>query len=262
MSPDPLPRGRRKEGRTPETPHSEICEKGLLCSLLLAPGKTMALCGQRISASSFFIPAHRILFGTICKWSKPDSPIDFVWLRETLTARNQLAEVGDKLALDELYRFVPTAANAECYIKFVVEKYALRQTMEICRRTNDQCLDRDADPHIILKQAGKHIEEIAHGLNGEVPIYGEVDLAKLSDEDLEPIPEFPLDALPETLRLPVEEVMRHYKVSALLPAICALLVNSAALGRGIVIKSNVRRTYANSLRDYWSAEWDRQERRI
>jgi hypothetical protein len=39
--------------------------------------------------------------------------------------------------------------------------------------------------------------------------------------------------------------MRHYKVSALLPATCALVINSAALGRGIVTKSNVRRTYAN-----------------
>jgi hypothetical protein len=245
MNPDPLPRRRPKEGRTPETPHSDICEKGLLCSLLLAPGKTMALCGQRISASSFFIPAHQILFGTICEWSKPDSPIDFIWLCNTLAACNQLAEVGGKEALDELYRFVPTAANAEHYIKIVAEKYELRQTLQICRRTIDQCLDRDADPHVILKQTEKRIEEIAHGQDGEVPNYQEVDLAKLSDEDLEPIPEFPLDALPERLRLPVEEVMRHYKVSALLPAICALLVNSAALGRGIVIKSNVRRTYAN-----------------
>jgi len=54
-----------------------------------------------------------------------------------------------------------------------------------------------------------------------------------------------LDALPERFRLPVEEVMRHYKVSALLPGVCALVVNSAALGRGVVTKSNVRHTYAN-----------------
>ena len=39
--------------------------------------------------------------------------------------------------------------------------------------------------------------------------------------------------------------MRHYKVSALLPGVCALVVNSAALGRGVVTKSNVRHTYAN-----------------
>ena len=39
--------------------------------------------------------------------------------------------------------------------------------------------------------------------------------------------------------------MRHYRVPALIPAACALVINSAALGRGIVIKSNLRRTYAN-----------------
>jgi Protein of unknown function (DUF3987) len=39
--------------------------------------------------------------------------------------------------------------------------------------------------------------------------------------------------------------MRHYRVPALIPVACALVINGAALGRGIVIKSNVRRTYAN-----------------
>ena len=226
-------------------PFSEDAEKGLICSLLQAPGEVFALCSQQMNASSFFLPAHAILFDAICEWPKPDIPIDFVWLCETLAAHDQLAEVGDKQALDELYDFVPTAANARYYVKTVAEKYALRQTLEICRQTIDQCLDHDADPYIILKQTEKRIEEIVHRRNGELPIYEEVDLADLSHEDQEPVPEFPLDALPERFRLPVEEVMRHYKVSALLPATCALLVNSAALGRGIVTKSNVRRTYAN-----------------
>jgi hypothetical protein len=39
--------------------------------------------------------------------------------------------------------------------------------------------------------------------------------------------------------------MRHYRVKAMLPAICALVINSAALGRGVFCMSNVRRTYAN-----------------
>jgi hypothetical protein len=60
-----------------------------------------------------------------------------------------------------------------------------------------------------------------------------------------PLPGFPIDALPSVMRQPVEEVMRHYRVSELLPATCALVINSAAVGRGIVTKSNVRRTFAN-----------------
>jgi hypothetical protein len=59
------------------------------------------------------------------------------------------------------------------------------------------------------------------------------------------VPEFPLDALPDTFRKPVEELMRHYRVPALLPATCTLVINSVALGRGVVTKSNVRRTYGN-----------------
>jgi hypothetical protein len=59
------------------------------------------------------------------------------------------------------------------------------------------------------------------------------------------VPEFPLDALPDTFPKPVEELMRHYRVPALLPATCTLVINSVALGRGVVTKSNVRRTYGN-----------------
>jgi len=230
---------------TTTLPYSEDAEKGVISSLLQAPGEVFALCSRHISANCFYNPANSILFDTISEWPKPDNAVDFVWLKETLKSRNQLAEVGDKEALSELYDFIPTAANAQYYIKIVADKYALRKTWEVCRRTIDECLDRDADPHVILKQAERRIEEIVGRQNGELPIYEEVDLANLSHEDQEPSPEFPLDALPERFRCPIEEVMRHYKVSALLPATCALLINSAALGRGIVTKSNVRRTYAN-----------------
>jgi hypothetical protein len=40
-------------------------------------------------------------------------------------------------------------------------------------------------------------------------------------------------------------MVRHYKVKPALPAMVALCVNSAAIGRGVVVMSNVRRTYAN-----------------
>jgi replicative DNA helicase len=145
---------------TIKQPYDEDAEKGLISSLLHAPGKVFALCRQHIGAGSFFIPAHGILFDAISQWAKPEIPIDFIWLRNTLAACNQLAEVGDKEGLDELYGFVPTAANAEYYIEIVAEKYALRQTQEICRQTIDQCLDRDADPHVILAQTVKGIEKL------------------------------------------------------------------------------------------------------
>jgi hypothetical protein len=79
------------------------------------------------------------------------------------------------------------------------------------------------------------------------PIVTELDvndlLLRLDSE--EPLPAFPMEALPKSFRAPVEEVMRHYRVPALIPVTCALVINSAAVGRGVAVKSNVRRTYAN-----------------
>jgi hypothetical protein len=77
------------------------------------------------------------------------------------------------------------------------------------------------------------------------PFFEEVDLDNYVDQDEEPVPEFPLDTLPPQLRIPVEELVRHYRVKALLPAICALVIHSAALGRGVCCMSNVRKTFAN-----------------
>lgn len=64
-------------------------------------------------------------------------------------------------------------------------------------------------------------------------------------EEDEQAASFPLDAFPRSFREPIEEVTRHYRVKELLPALCALVINSAAVGRGIMTQSNVRRTYAN-----------------
>jgi hypothetical protein len=78
-------------------------------------------------------------------------------------------------------------------------------------------------------------------------VYKQIDVNDLllSLDDEEPLPSFPLDTLPRTFRAPIEEVMRHYRVPALIPVACALVINGAALGRGLVTKSNVRRTYPN-----------------
>ena len=88
----------------------------------------------------------------------------------------------------------------------------------------------------------------------EEPVYQELD--PFSDEpalenaDIEPEEEwhdtFPLTALPEALGRPVRDWMRHLRMPALLPSICALAATSAALGRGLLVRSNVGKTYANT----------------
>jgi hypothetical protein len=111
---------------------------------------------------------------------------------------------------------------------------------------NPNALKKKADARPVeLRAKNGNLPQGQQSAREQTPIYEEVDLDNFVDEDDEPVPEFPLSALPGQLRIPVEELMRHYRVKALLPAVCALLITSAALGRGVFCRSTVRKTYAN-----------------
>jgi Protein of unknown function (DUF3987)/DnaB-like helicase N terminal domain len=226
-------------GNKGEVPYSEHGEKGLLCCLTQEPGKVKQLCDQHhISVESFCSPAHRIIFTALIAEAEnnPDHQVEFKLFCAKLG--HLLTEVGGELALDEIWSLT-NIANVEQYIRQVVEYGKRRKALKVSHRIAQS----DGDP-ALLGQAINDLQDI-HGLNGDTPRYEEIDPDNLVDDDEEPIPKFPLDALPLTLRAPVEELMRHYGVPALLPAICALVANSVALGRGVFALSDVRRTYGN-----------------
>jgi hypothetical protein len=96
------------------TPCSEDGEKGLLCSLLLAPRVVWNLCSA-MRDKNFFFPAHQIIFDTLECCPDPDKKVDFVWLGEALKSRDLLEEVGGKEYISDLYDFVPVPDNARYY---------------------------------------------------------------------------------------------------------------------------------------------------
>jgi hypothetical protein len=157
-----------KESKREATlPFSEDSEKALICSLLLEPGEVIKQCAQLVSAEAFHIPAYQLLFDTIIEWTHPDKKVDFIWLKETLENRNQLAEAGGKEGLSALYDFVPTAANAEFYAGIVTDKYARRQIMESCRQIMEASSNGDEDLHAILQKHIPRIEQIGHRNNAD-----------------------------------------------------------------------------------------------
>jgi hypothetical protein len=143
-------------------PSSEDGEKGVICSMLRAPGKVVGL----IDPKAFSIPAYRILHDVICDWPEPDKPVDFIWLRDRLSKYRQLDEIGGHEPLSALYDFVPTAANADYYIRIVQEKSALRQVIATCEKAARECRDRAAEPSLIIKETQALIDEALQGLNG------------------------------------------------------------------------------------------------
>ena len=120
-------------------PYSEDAEKGVLCSLLLSPRDVGDLCILRLHPTAFYAPAHKIIYELVLEFSDKSKPIDFITLKQTLKDRGFLEEVGGPEFLNELYTFVPTAANAGYYIDIVREKYLLRRLILACDSLSSRC---------------------------------------------------------------------------------------------------------------------------
>ncbi len=112
-------------------PQSLDAEKGLLGSILLAPGRVLDECLQRqVSEKHFHHPAHATVFDVLVDMREANKPIDLISLTQLLEDRHLLEEIGGAAAVTDLFTFVPTASNAAYYIEILREKALARHVIE------------------------------------------------------------------------------------------------------------------------------------
>jgi replicative DNA helicase len=165
-------------------PLSEDGEKGVICSLLLAPREIADICILRLRTDAFYIPAHQIIYDLVIEFRDKGKPIDFISLRQALKDRNQLEETGGVEYLNELYTFVPTAANANYYVEIVREKYVLRRLILACNRLTSQCYENQEELEALLDDAEREIFAIT-GEHVKTDVIPTKDLVMAAIEQIE-----------------------------------------------------------------------------
>src|ERR1700752_1670965 len=167
-------------------PYSEDAEKGVLCSLVLSPREVGDLCILRLHPEAFYSPAHKIIYELVIEFSDKSKPIDFISLKQTLKDRGFLEEVGGPEFLNELYTFVPTAANAGYYVDIVREKYLLRRLILACDSLSRRCYDDQENVEPLLDDAERQIFEIT-GDHVKIDVVPTKDLVMEAIEQIEKI---------------------------------------------------------------------------
>lgn len=97
-----------------------------------------------LQTEQFYRPAHQLIFNAMRLLVSMNRPIDFLTLKDELTARGQLTECGGEDYILQLAEFVPSAANGEYYAEIVADRSQLRN----------------------LDSAGREIITIAHDPDG------------------------------------------------------------------------------------------------
>jgi replicative DNA helicase len=127
-------------------PYSEDAEKGLLCSMILSADVLLECASKgEMYCELFYAPAHRMIFSALCDSADEGIPVDFVTLKNRLEQDDQLAEIGGRQFLNDLFTFVPTASNWRYYAELVLDYYDRRVTIIQCQRLIERMYDTN-DP--------------------------------------------------------------------------------------------------------------------
>ena len=139
-------------------PQSLDAEKGLLGSILLAPGRVLDECiQQQVGEKYFHHPAHARIFTVLVDMREANKPIDLISLTQLLEDRHLLEEVGGAAAVTDLFTFVPTASNAAYYLEILREKYLLRAIIGTCTEYGARAYEEQGDVQILLDEAEQKI---------------------------------------------------------------------------------------------------------
>src|SRR5207244_4573621 len=87
-------------------PHSVEAEQGVLGSMLISPGETIAECLEKIADEYFFVPAHKTVYAVMVALWNADQAIDLITLTQVLRDRNLLDAIGGAGFITSLFTFV------------------------------------------------------------------------------------------------------------------------------------------------------------
>jgi len=136
-----------------EFPHSRASEAAVL-GILIGRPELFTETAHRLSAESFYVAAHRLIFDTLRELHAEAKAVDgqivgvdALILRQRLVDKGQLDSIGGFDYLQQVCRAGPDEANFEYYLRIVMEKAERRQFIMAAEnaadaaRSNDRNLD-------------------------------------------------------------------------------------------------------------------------
>ncbi len=115
---------------------------------------------ELLTAESFYLKEHRLIFEAMVSLFDSGEPIDTVTLYEELKKREHLEEVGGAVYLSKLSQNISSAANIEYHAKIILEKEILRGLITSSHEIARSAYEGTQDAFDILDDAERRIFEI------------------------------------------------------------------------------------------------------
>lgn len=165
-------------------PASDVAERGVVCSLLLAPREVGHICHERECTSEWFHrPALGAIFGVLFMAWEANELMDSVLLTQRLADQGRLESVGGAALIADLFTYLPTATNVKYYLDILFEKYIARQIVETGTKFSERAMDADGESLAVLEKFEKRVMEL-RPIGRNVRCYSGRDIARMAMDSL------------------------------------------------------------------------------
>ena len=134
-------------------------EQSLLGACFLSKS-ALQKAGETLLPESFYDEKNGKIYSAMLNLMESRTPIDLTTVTSYLKNHNQLTEVGGVEYLTEVLNIVPTAANAEYYIKDIEESHLLRKLITTAEEIASGGYQPDLTVNDVLDNAEKKILNI------------------------------------------------------------------------------------------------------
>lgn len=141
-------------------PQNAEAERSVLGSILIDNNSYYRVI-ETIGPEDFFRDAHRAIFGTMSGLAEQSREIDLLTLKEELSKRGLLDQVGGSAYVSSLVDGIPDIGNVERYARIVKEKSTLRRLIVMGNSVMRAAMDAPGEPVDVLNIAEKAIYDIA-----------------------------------------------------------------------------------------------------
>lgn len=141
-------------------PQNAEAERSVLGSILIDNNSYYRVI-ETIGPEDFFRDAHRAIFGTMSGLAEQSREIDLLTLKEELSKRGLLDQVGGAAYVSSLVDGIPDIGNVERYARIVKEKSTLRRLIVMGNSVMRAAMDAPGEPVDVLNIAEKAIYDIA-----------------------------------------------------------------------------------------------------
>ena len=167
-------------------PQKIDAEQSILGSMFLSE-RALEKIVETLNKDMFYLESHKKIFETIKNLADNKSPIDITTVTAELDRKKILNQVGGVEYLTQIINSVPTAANADEYMKIVEEKFLRRNLIEAGTEIANSGFSSTDDIGEILDDAEKKIFDVVRNRRGsefktiqDVLFKTQADLEKLA----------------------------------------------------------------------------------